>query len=305
MLTYMSLLAKNFPKRSQSVSEQEYTLLCSYSWKERTGVPTIYVPGAPPLLTKPTKPKLLSEDNGKHCTDQNVYKSPSHPFEPAFQAIAVMNPDYRFDDIDSVLQGPASQAFVMSFHVVGNTLIVGRRMKSPTTQVDPDLEDAEGHHRVFSYGFGVLKVAVQLEVDSYICDNAEILEDSVFEGQKVVLSKTMSHAAHTAICYDSPQLTTVILAGKVVPHKRTIELKKEKYITREEFPKSYAGNADYQMGLQKLAWLLAELKDVVKKKSQDGAAVLFCLGKGNPLEVHPMQKHVPALPAEVVRRFWT
>mgnify|MGYP006877407018 CR=1 FL=1 len=79
----------------------------------------------------------------------------------------------------------------------------------------------------------------------------------------------------------------------------------KKHITPEEFVKNCTDNADYQKGLLKLAWLLAELREAVRSKSKDDAAVLVCLGKGKPLEVHPMQQYRPEPLVEILRRFWT
>jgi hypothetical protein len=57
-------------------------------------------------------------------------------------------------------------------------------------------------------------------------------------------------------------------------------------------------------GAAKLAWLLQELRTVVKEKTNEGSAVLVSLGKGEPIEVFEAKTSVGALPKEIVEKFW-
>lgn len=58
-----------------------------------------------------------------------------------------------------------------------------------------------------------------------------------------------------------------------------------------------------QEKLQKLAWLLRRLRDMVMEET-DGSAVMVSLGKGEPLTVYGMQQKVGALPQEIIDVFW-
>jgi hypothetical protein len=56
--------------------------------------------------------------------------------------------------------------------------------------------------------------------------------------------------------------------------------------------------------LQKLAWLLQELRTVVKEEMSEGSAVLVSLGEGELIEVFEAKTSVDTLPKEIVEEFW-
>lgn len=58
----------------------------------------------------------------------------------------------------------------------------------------------------------------------------------------------------------------------------------------------------FQPGLQKLAWLLKELRKAVKH-TRDGSAVLTSLGKGAPIVVYEAKAKPVAIPDKIVVRF--
>lgn len=222
-----------------------------------------------------------------------------------------MDPDYRFNDVDVIIkrgtmmtliqfaQDLSSPAFAMTLDVVGNTLMVGRRMKTYmgdctpgsygsrfeaecSAQVEPDLQDAEGHQRVLLYSFGGLKITVKLKVDAYLSSDGAASADNLTKPINAYPAQIKPKAVERFISHDSPQPTIVFLADKLIPHERTIELKsnkkqkhidqmwlgrtpnvslddsykkdglfrsEEKHIKPEEFIKSYTGNAEHQIGL--------------------------------------------------------
>ena len=155
-----------------------------------------------------------------------------------------------------------------------------------------------------------------------------------------LLAKSASHPepeiANTTIRPESSDSTIVLLAGKSIPHSKTMELKSnnqskpldqiwvgrtsrwslgtnkdgvfsstEKTFTPEDMRKNYEDDSKRQGALRKLVWLLGELKTTVKNNTSNGSAVLLCLGKGEELVVRPMKTHLPALPDAIVQRFWT
>lgn len=137
----------------------------------------------------------------------------------------------------------------------------------------------------------------------------------------------------TGIAYDSPQRTKVIVGGILTPHAQIIEMKSNekpkpkeqmwfgrtpicllgnhkdglfkkpelKYITQAE---TDDWEDKYQVSLRKLAWLLEELRTVLKEQTSEGSAVLILVGKGEPLVMYESKKHVDALPKEIVDVFW-
>ncbi|KAI4630888.1 hypothetical protein J4E83_002412 [Alternaria metachromatica] len=359
-----NMMAKAIPESPNHVSDKGYELLCSYSFKSYTDTPTIYVPGTPPMFTKPPVPLKLEPDTGRYYIDQHVAKVPRSQFEPLFQALTVMKPSKRFDDVDvlvargsmtaliTYVKNVSCQPFALTLHVVGNTLIVGRRLRSGmagstngsygrnfeaawTTQLEPDLQDAEGHHHTIQYDFGGLNIVVRAETDAYMPDEQPSRNEI-----EEMLAKSTSYPepeiANTTIRLESSDSTTVLLAGKSISHSKTMELKSnnqskpldqiwvgrtsrwslgtnkdgvfsstEKIFTPEEMRKNYEDDSKRQAALRKLVWLLGELKTTVKENTSNGSAVLLCLGKGEELVVRPMKTHLPALPDAIVQRFWT
>jgi hypothetical protein len=62
---------------------------------------------------------------------------------------------------------------------------------------------------------------------------------------------------------------------------------------------------DTQQCLQKLEWLLQELRRVVKEETKDGSAYMYALGRGEDgLVVYEAEENVGALPKEIVEKFW-
>lgn len=271
------------------------------------------------MFTKPTAPMELKQDEGRYYIDQHVAKVPHSQFEPLLQALSVMKPSKRFDDVDVIiargsmttlitfLEDVSCQPFALTLHVIGNTLIVGRRLRSGqagstngshgrnfeagwTTQAEPNLQDAEGHHHAIQYEFGGLNIVIRVEIDAYMPDSP-LSKDEI----KKILAKSASLAepevATTTIRHDSSGVTRVLLAGRLIPRDKAMELKSnnqskpldqiwvgrasgwslglnkdgvfsstEKRFTPEDMKKSYEDDAKRQSGLRKLAWLLSDLK---------------------------------------------
>jgi hypothetical protein len=62
---------------------------------------------------------------------------------------------------------------------------------------------------------------------------------------------------------------------------------------------------DTQRCLQKLEWLLQELRRMVKEETKDGSAYMYALGRGeDELVVYEAEENVGALPKEIVEKFW-
>jgi hypothetical protein len=241
------------------------------------------------------------------------------------------------------LNAKSSQPLLLDLDIVSNTLFLGRRVRHAKvasmpgsygrsfeeyfTAEDPRLDGADGHHRVLRYEFGGLDMVVRIEADAYmpgmeydVCE--PIMPHPFFDAEMSIATKGVAHALKTE----------VIPKGTLAPHFLTIELKSnEKVKPMEQMwlgrtPNAFLGRCkagvlkqavvekasavDFeewekknQASLRKLAWLLRELRGVVKMTSE-GSAVLVAMGKGQPMEVYEVKKKVGALPKEIVERFW-
>ncbi|KAK7698130.1 hypothetical protein SLS64_012805 [Diaporthe eres] len=165
-----------------------------------------------PIFEAISLPLTIKPDSGRHFIDQNAKKIPDYPFEVVFQAAELMNPTARFDEIDVLTnrnslrkffdfcKGRVQESFRVNLHLVNDTLIIERCVKSTTeflygssssgfghnfekaaTRLHRGLENSSGHHRVLRYDFGGLKCAVRFEVDASYDD-----PDTVGEGERHV-----------------------------------------------------------------------------------------------------------------------
>lgn len=150
----------------------------------------------------------VKPDIGHFFTDQNANKVPDYPFEVVFQAAELMNPTVRFDEIDvltdrpslrnffTFCEGGAQGTFRVNLHLVNDTLIIERCVKSTSlflnglasagfrhnfetamTRWPGGLENSSGHYSVLRYDFGGLKCAVRCEVNASY-DVADTLGES-------------------------------------------------------------------------------------------------------------------------------
>ncbi|KAF1918951.1 hypothetical protein BDU57DRAFT_430973, partial [Ampelomyces quisqualis] len=249
----LSLTTDDVQQSSNDVTMKKgYEVIASYSWKQ-TDLPTIYVPGTPSAFNGQDVAAFegiqLDPDNGQYWLDQHAERVPAHQFEPMFQALSLLNPDMRFDDIDvvvnrstlqqllKVLNNKSSQNFHLDLNMVGTTLFLGRkvlraRVGSPEgsyghsferhfTSEDPELEDAEGHHRMLRYDFGGLDMVVRIEADARV-PNTTYDIDAPFVPHPLYAAED---GPVEGIAHSGPQRTSIISQGILTPHFLTIELK--------------------------------------------------------------------------------
>lgn len=117
---------------------------------------------------------------------------PEYPFEVVFRAVESMNPTFRFNSVDILLNrnslrklhdfclGRVQDSFRVNLYLVNSTLIVemcfvlrgsaqtgfGHNFERAVTRLPPDLVDSSAHHRVICYKLGRLECAVHFEVDA-------------------------------------------------------------------------------------------------------------------------------------------
>ncbi|KAF6837178.1 hypothetical protein CPLU01_03290 [Colletotrichum plurivorum] len=171
-------------------------LVCSYNWKNCDGA-EIHIPGHAPIWQDIPLPITLQKDEGTYFIDQNASRVPEFPFEPLFRATASMNPSFRFEDVDVLVNRNSlrklldfsarrhQDSFRINLHLVGRTLVVercersarelirgsqntgfGRRFEAAFTKHPAGLEDSAAHHRALKYQLGNLTCVVRFEVDA-------------------------------------------------------------------------------------------------------------------------------------------
>ncbi|CAO2652933.1 Nn.00g023440.m01.CDS01 [Neocucurbitaria sp. VM-36] len=178
-------------------SELGFETLCSYNWQIDGNA--ILVPGGPPKWVPPPLPIVLPEDDGRQFKNCNALRVPKYPFEPAFQAMSIMNPNIPLDEVDLIVNrnslrklldfasGKRQDPFCMGLHMVKDTLFITRKEKHARmmihgaansgyghnfeeafTRPENGLDRSSSHHRVIRYRFGNLDCVVRFEVDAYL-----------------------------------------------------------------------------------------------------------------------------------------
>ncbi|CAM1511856.1 Fc.00g093690.m01.CDS01 [Cosmosporella sp. VM-42] len=239
-----------------------YELVCSYSWVQER-VPTVYVPGDAPRYVQRDLPLYVPPDSGAHFIDQNGFQVPKYPFEVVFRATEVMNPTFKFDHTDVLINRNSlrklldfclekgQESFRVDLYTVSNTLIVERRESSTRrmirgsgntgrghnfeqafAQPPPDMNNIAGHHRVLQYKLGGLICAARFEVDATY-DTPETGQSASDWAHPPGALRTLvegiealqvqSSGAQTTTCQQSN--IQVIPRGIVTPHTKTAELK--------------------------------------------------------------------------------
>lgn len=96
------------PCREPVTSASGFELLGSYNWRFKRPqarlAPHIFVPGEAPRVVPHRLPHVTRvKPRGRNFRDVNAAYMPCWPFEPMFSAVGVMRPDFRFDDVDMVI----------------------------------------------------------------------------------------------------------------------------------------------------------------------------------------------------------
>jgi hypothetical protein len=136
----------------------------------------------------------LEEDNGVYYRDHNSAFFPKHPLEPAIVSVMKMHPDSFGVDIvgcNSTLGNllrfvrGVEGTFRMLVEVVGNTVHLVRRERSPKEQIigvrgfghafpeayttwAHDVQPSKSHHRIVKCRFGKLDLLIRQSSDGYI-----------------------------------------------------------------------------------------------------------------------------------------
>ncbi|KAF2464206.1 uncharacterized protein BDR25DRAFT_156711, partial [Lindgomyces ingoldianus] len=171
----------------------DFEYLASYSWLD-SGLPTILVPGSPPLWSPLAGPLKLEPDSGRVYIDQNAARIPHAPLEPLFGAIFTQNPDFEMGNVDLItdrnnirkllrfVDGTSSEFFQIHVEIDGKRALFTRMEHDTTTVIQGfqgygrNFEKActkratgtSGYYRITKFRFGGLQCVVRHETDGYV-----------------------------------------------------------------------------------------------------------------------------------------
>ncbi|RPB29209.1 hypothetical protein L211DRAFT_833071 [Terfezia boudieri ATCC MYA-4762] len=186
---------------AEKYRKEDYELVASYNWCEKAGKPGIIVPGLAARWTPPSLPAWLNPDSGIFYIDQNAYRWPTSPLEPALRALFTLHPTFDLNPIDIVTDRNnlrklfrfvcGNQKFMHEFkfyvEVINRTVLVtrwekraanvvaggefrgfGHTFEKEFTKYTKGLEGSTGHHRVAKYKFGGLNMMVRFTAEAFL-----------------------------------------------------------------------------------------------------------------------------------------
>lgn len=247
---------KSHELETTTVSISDVQHLSSYNWIEAS-VPTIAVPGIPPLWSPPKIAKRVTKDSGLIYIAQNAARLPECPLEPLFRALYMTNPSFDINSIDLVtdrnnirkllsfvnsgLAKSGLEPFTINVEVENNTAIFCRTETENQRYIRPhefrgfghEFEKAyttsqifgsTGHHRIISYRFGDLRLMLRYETDGYVDvpsnADAEVGPLSrMIESLSLRSTNGLPHMATTGTAL------RIKKEGQTVPIESTLEIK--------------------------------------------------------------------------------
>ncbi|KAI9843466.1 MAG: hypothetical protein M1837_006312 [Sclerophora amabilis] len=187
---------------------RDCNFVASYNWLDGE-MPTILVPGSPPLWSPPAATPRLRQDDGEYFRDLNAARYPDYPTEPGVRALLSMQPDFDATSIDIVacdytlrsllkVAGSLEQSVSFDVDVIGNTVFFVRKGTSPKelipgvvgyghtfpesyTRWGSDTRRSVSHQRIVKYSFGGLTCLVRFGSDGYL---SHLTENPLAEKQR-------------------------------------------------------------------------------------------------------------------------
>lgn len=321
------------PVSSKTPSE----LICSYN-RQSSG--EIKVPGYAAIWQHPKLPVTVPRDpqDNKPETRPTKWKSLQYPFQRAFEATALMNPDFRLNNVDIVITrdmlqkllvfcSKTRQSFRLKLFLVNNTLFVDRFFIEATEWMDtghgqsfetgfarfpPGLESSTAHDRFLRYPLGDLSCMVGLAVDaSYETDNKAKGVDRA-ESTPTTMANVMpqSTAAEVKSMFQRrstngimPQLWFGRTPWLIVGFHNEGTFNKIKVTDAAALFKAW--ETERQDDLRRLTAFLAELREGVRKcGGKECAAIYERDPTSRVIKFYSLAETEPVLPVAVVERFW-
>ncbi|KAK2594615.1 hypothetical protein QQS21_007652 [Conoideocrella luteorostrata] len=352
-----ALTASSTPVSSTADCE----LICTYNWQECDGT-KIYIPGHAPYWHDNILPFAVQEDKGSYFVDQDAARIPKHPFEPVFRASAVLNPNFRFHNVDVVVNrnslrklldfcgGHVKDSFKVNLLIVENTLFIerceknarqlirgssrsgwGHNFERAFTRCHPaaGADDSSGHHRVLCYPIGDLRCAVRFEVDACYdvnaAEEAHHTEPLLLEfGALSLEGGSGSATGKMSLPTTMPQSTAAELKSTQKPKPVGMYLPQLWFgrtpwlivgtHTKGVFHSVKVTDAaasfqqwetKHQHALQKMATLLHELREAVRKNKGRSCAAICEKATGPAvIKVFETIERNRALPEDLIAQFW-
>lgn len=143
---------------------------------------------------------VTSRSKKRHHRDANIARIPKYPFEPMFQSMFSLNPNFRFNGVNLIInrnslhillrfvRGVVKENFRLDLAMVHNTLIVTPALKNVSERIldkknhgrefedmflQHRLQDSGTYHRVIRYNLGPLNIAVLSELDAALPASVE------------------------------------------------------------------------------------------------------------------------------------
>ncbi|KAK4175048.1 hypothetical protein QBC36DRAFT_30004 [Triangularia setosa] len=244
----ISDLDVNLGSKIASPTISDCKLVASYNWLDgMDSVPTILVPGKPPLWAPVRSPSRLNEDSGSYFRDKNAARFPKHPLEPC--VITALGADANIPSkIDIMACGSTlgnllrfvrrqDKPFRILVQKIHNTVFFTRRENTPTELIsgvygyghsfpeantiwEPSVQGSASHQRIIQYTFGNHRFLVRFEADGYI--------EPILQGPSSPTNRTSSTSIdNQASLADLFSQTNMGLASKpaALPSDSTINVK--------------------------------------------------------------------------------
>ncbi|KAK0667682.1 hypothetical protein QBC41DRAFT_134338 [Cercophora samala] len=267
----ISDLAVNVSSKMAPPKIRDCRLVTSYNWLDgKEAIPTILLPGKPPLWTPVASPSRLNEDNGTYFRDRNAARYPKHPLEPC--VVAALEADDNIPlEIDVVACGSTlgnllrfvrrqDKPFRILVQKIHNTVFFTRRENTPTEIIpgvrgyghsfpeantiwEPDVKGSASHQRTIQYSFGGRRLLVRFEADGYIKPDTQG-PSSVNSNPSTttnddasladLLSQTDLRLAPKPGALSSDSTIKVKSGGELIPQAQVFDLKTRSIYTRDK-----------------------------------------------------------------------
>ncbi|KAK8034004.1 hypothetical protein PG993_008999 [Apiospora rasikravindrae] len=184
---------------AERIAISDVEVLSSYNWVNPASPATIMVPGGPRVLRSPIRAVQLEEIETPRIVDPHITRlTQAGDLQPLFQAVEVLRPECRFDNVDVLASrvilmklvkfcGLGAGTFRLNASVIRNSLILqiatraelendgvctngspgyGPSFEEAVTAYPKGLEDSHSHWRILRYNLGPLKCVIRYESDA-------------------------------------------------------------------------------------------------------------------------------------------
>ncbi|EFX02251.1 geranylgeranyl pyrophosphate synthetase [Grosmannia clavigera kw1407] len=323
------------PAATPVTSTSRTELVCSYNWLKGDKL-AIVAPGFAPAWKPPPMPSTLPPDTGSFSIDHNGARMPRFPFEPLFRAATIVNPSFRFDEVDIVInrnslrklldlcRGRVETGFRLELLLVGNTLVVQRcerkvreRLRGGNSKWMLAMRKTESRTKLAIADNGGLASPAATVVPAAGSTGSLL---ATHHGGRLQPQTTMAEIKSAnerktgAISKHMPQLWFGRTPWLLVGHHTDGIFRSVNVTHAAARFATWDANDTNQAALRTLAALLAQLRNDVLQRLRNnlgigpGYAVAICEKQSKPRTIQiyaPTKGKKQALPDDLVRYFWS